>query len=1015
MIDTRLCGKSEGLDEPYSLVGHLVDSAMVCGAIWDGVLTEEQRRRIADALGADPITARRTIMFWTGLHDLGKIMPQFQDMILKSRSSYCGLLGEAAYAHDRKKDTRVGRIRHEQATQAALPQLLAELGYPAKGGRLAKLLLAQVAQLLGGHHGRYPRDNVPGDLRDPLARTPELGAAAWSDQRREHVTALYEVLGRPDLSESGALPVPVAVVIAGMVIVSDWVASQEHVIAAQQKAIAGHQDFGSPASLLVHARHAEEMAPELLRDAGLGRAVFKAGGFRDAFPEITSPYPLQLSVEAGLSGARLEGPGILLVTAPTGDGKTEAALYAASLMGAACGSTGLYFALPTQATANQMYGRLVAFAERNLLDSAQLALLHGGADLYAPYADAQSASIDTDHRPLPEVDGSTIDARGEAIEADAVEPAEAVGQSGSESSAEPRVLSDHEPAGGSDPRISVEAGRWLRQQGRGILAPLAVGTVDQALMGVLPLKRNALRHVGLSGKTVVIDEAHAYDAYTHALLLRLLEWLGALGVPVVLLSATLTGEVAQGMVRSYLSGAEPAGGRRELPTPAYPGWMYASAHGGRVIEPAEPVRSERERDLDVDVRKVSHTYDPTVAEGRLAVLLDALEGVAAEGGCAAVICTTVAEAQQTYEALRAYYRSRYGTDYLGWDDRSEEDRDREDAAAGPRLRLLHARFPARRRAGLTAEAEAWFGRTDKPAVRRPAGPRGVVLVATQVIEQSLDFDFDLVVSDLAPMALLLQRAGRVWRHLTPSPARPAWADSPRLLVLAPVDAKAQMVPPRSWGEVYTPSLLHRTLELLDRQAGVPIAVPGDVQSLVDGVYAAEFPSVAPEVLMERDFRRLADDMARSALADMVALPAPHMVSSLHALTTSTADEDLVRTRLGAESVQVLPVFENEEGRWLDAECTVELPLTGRGVNGRFTRAEMRELLGYVAPLAHGPWHAHRGPDHRPPSVWEKEPRLARLVLLPHRLTSGRQWEGAVLGEYVIAYDHALGLTTRRIL
>ncbi|MBO8202696.1 CRISPR-associated helicase Cas3' [Streptomyces smyrnaeus] len=974
MVDTRLCGKSDGLATPYPVVGHLVDSAVVCGSVWDRVLAEGQRSRVVEALGVGVSEARRIVMFWAGLHDLGKIIPSFQGMLLKARPAHSGFLSEAAYAHDRWADSTVGRIRHESATHAALPQLLARLGYPAAGGRPAKLLALQVAQILGGHHGRYPSDNDPRDLRNPCARMPELGSGAWAEQRQQHAEALYEVLGRPAVPNACAMSPTTAVVIAGMVIVSDWLASQEHVIEAQQKEIEAQADYGSPTSLRGHARRMGRVAPVLVEDAGLGGAGFRTGGFSELFPDIRSPYSLQLSVAHGLSGTRLRGPGVLLVTAPTGEGKTETALYAASLLGAACGGRGLLFALPTQATANQMYGRLVEFAGRNLLDPAQLTLLHGAADLYAPYARPQS---------------------DDAVDAP-----------------EPRVVSDCEPGAEWDGRVSVEAGRWLRGRGRGILAPLAVGTVDQALMAVLPLRRNALRHFGLSGKTVVIDEAHAYDAYTHALLLRLLEWLGALGVPVVLLSATLTGDIARGLVRSYLTGADPSSASRQVPVPAYPGWVYASARDDLVLGPDEPVRSERGRKLAVMVRRVAHTYEPDRAGGRLAAVLDALDGVISGGGCAAVICTTVAEAQQTYAALRDHCRARFGAGYLGWDDCSAEDDQRQDAAAGPRLRLLHARFPAGRRAGLTREAERWFGRTDKLGVRRPTGPRGAVLVATQVIEQSLDLDFDLVVSDLAPMAMLLQRAGRVWRHREPSPSRPAWADVPRLVVLAPAGEDGDLSVPGSWGDVYQHSLLQRTLELLERRAGRPVTVPDDVQALVDGVYAEEFVSVAPEKLMERDFRRLADDMARGALAEMVALPSPHRVTSLHSLTTSDADEELVRTRLGAESVQVLPVFENEDGRWLDEAYSVALPESGRGGAGRFTVAEVRELLSCVVPLAHGPWRAACGPAHDPPADWGREPRLARIVLLPQRVTGG-EVVGAALGEYQITYDHALGLITRR--
>ncbi|AUH44818.1 CRISPR-associated helicase/endonuclease Cas3 [Streptomyces sp. CMB-StM0423] len=970
MIDTRLWGKADGLERPYPLVGHLVDTAMVAGGLWDSVLAAGRRELIAGALGVCGADARRVVMFWAGLHDVGKILSQFQELARRDQPAHCAFLGEAPYVLEPGLQ-QSAKIRHELATSRVVPQLLAELGYPVSG-RPAGLLLMQVAQLLGGHHGRYPRAAEERDLRDPLAGLPELGCGGWEDQRREHVTALHEVLGRPVVPAVRALPVDLAVVVAGVVIISDWLASQEHAVAAQQAAAEADGGLASPEALAAHAERAERAASGLVEAAGLGCARFRSGGLRELFPQIAKPYELQASLERGLSGA-VRGPGVLLVTAPPGEGKTEAALYAAALMGEVCSSSGVFFALPTQATANQMYGRVLDFTARNVRGPAKISLLHGAADLFAGYA----------------------------------EPA------AGEDEVEPRVLSQNDAdSRGAAEAASLVAGRWLRMRGRGILAPVTVGTVDQALMAVLPIKWNALRHLGLSGKTVIIDEAHAYDAYTHALLLRLLTWLGAMDVPVVLLSATLTGSTATGLIEAYLVGAGHPPGASSIPQPAYPGWLYADAAQGRTIGPSAVITSERARTLTIARREVAHSYDPTRADGRLALLLEELEPVVAEGGCAAVICTTVAEAQQTYQALREHYRALFGADYRGWDDRSADDAAGSGAAAGPHLRLLHARFPAHRRGQITAEMEQWFGPVGKEGVQRPRPPRGAVLVATQVIEQSLDLDFDLMITDLAPMALLLQRAGRIWRHAaTP---RPRWCQDPRLAVLIPADDEGRLSPPAAWGDVYAPSLLQRTVDLLEQHGSACVRVPGDVQTLVDGVYAEEFVSSNPENLMKWDIKRLGDEMARTHLAGMVMLPPPQQVGSLHELTTSEADEDLIATRLGLESVPLLPVFVDAAGRrWLDEACEVPLPPRGSRPDGRFTRAEVRALLGYVVPLAHGRWHQSAGEAHEPPPDWRQEPRLSRLVLAPHQVTE-QSTAGAIFGDHVLTLTHTLGLTVRRL-
>ncbi|MFF0446707.1 CRISPR-associated endonuclease Cas3'' [Streptomyces sp. NPDC004609] len=1028
-----MLGKSQGLAQPYPLMGHLLDTAMVAGAVWDAVLTGAQRGAVAAAVGLEIEAAKKVVMFWAGLHDLGKIIPEFQGMLVRERPEHGGFLREAGYAGDRAGGKQAGGLRHEVATNLVLPQLLAGAGYPASG-QVARLLVSQVAQVLGGHHGRYPRGVEERDLGNPLLNCPELGNTGWAEQRQEHMDALHRALGCPEVPEgaTGAygtsgrgMPVALAVVVAGLVIVSDWLASQEHVITAQQRSAGADTEvFGTPASLSAHARRAGAMAPGLVSGAGLGRAVFHDRPFEKLFPEIREPYPLQASLQARLPAVveAGSGPGVLLVTAPPGEGKTEAALYAATVMAAKYGSSGVYFALPTQATANQMYERVARFARRNLLDSAQLTLLHGAAELYEGYAEPAQGNTNTNTQ-------TTNTQTNTEYGVDETEP---------------HVLSGHE---GSTPGgISVTASQWLRTRGRGLLAPIAVGTVDQALLGVLPLKRNALRHLGLSGKTVVIDEAHSYDAYTHALLLRLLTWLGAMRVPVVLLSATLTGQTAAGLVEAYLEGAGRRGkGAYELPAPTYPGWLYADAK--TVSGPAEPVGSVRSRSLDIAVRPVTHTYDPSVRDGRLATLIEELRGVTGTGGCAAVICTTVAEAQKTYEALREHFGELYGPDWTGWDDRHAEAGEPSGAGkhvengehvesgnsgetgepgnAGEhigtgdgreplRLRLLHARFPAWRRAAITAEAESWFGRVGADGVRRPRG--GAVLVSTQVIEQSLDFDFDLIVSDLAPMALLLQRSGRVWRHADPAPPRPDWCKGPRLTVLAPVNGDGRLAPPTAWGDVYSPSLLDRTYELLIRQGDVPVEVPAGVQKLVDGVYADEFDSSDPESLMKRDLERLGADMAAEGIASMVMLPKPAVVSALHQLTTSTADEDLISTRLGAETVQLLPVYDRADGtRWLDAECTVPFPARGTLPGGRFGRAEVRRLLSHVVPYAHGPWRKACTTANDVPAAWSEEPRLARLVLLPHSVPENGDGgpTGQRLGNRDLSVGHTLGLVVTK--
>ncbi|MEI5100871.1 CRISPR-associated helicase Cas3' [Streptomyces sp. PmtG] len=257
------------------------------------------------------------------------------------------------------------------------------------------------------------------------------------------------------------------------------------------------------------------------------------------------------------------------------------------------------------------------------------------------------------------------------------------------------------------------------------------------------MRYNALRLFGLADKVLIVDEAHAYGPWMQSLMVRLLEWLGAFRAPVVLLSATLTGRTVTALVDAYRRGAgftEPC-----QVQPAYPGWLFAGARTGRVGQVRE-VGTARERVLDLRVWPVSWDCDDTAVkpreDGRRNALREVLAPVAEEGGTALVCCTTVAEAQRTYRDLcRAFP---------------------ELARREGGIRLLHSRFPGLLRQEVTADCQAAYG---KPAAGTPLTVRpGSVLVATQIVEQSLDYDFDLVVSDLAPLALLLQRAGRGRRH-----------------------------------------------------------------------------------------------------------------------------------------------------------------------------------------------------------------------------------------------------------
>lgn len=910
-LDTRLWGKERELPHPYPVVCHLLDTAAVFGALWDVLLGAAARERVSEALGLGADQTRAVLSFWAGLHDLGKITPPFQAQVPESFAALCA---DAAYRFAPGAD-KERAFRHEMATHWALAQLLGEVGYPADSRLMRRAVGHQVAQLLGGHHGSFGAVLIPKELSRASEYRPGLGEEGWAAQRRAHFTELRRVTGAEAVPVRG-LPAELAVIVTGLVVVADWLASQRDAIVPLMPP-EGWQ--GKPQELDAHWGRTQEAAVGLVAKARLGRARFEAERFQEMFP--FAPNALQSDLADHLPqlvGER--GAGLLLVTAPTGDGKTEAALYAASVLGRAADARGLYFALPTMATADAMFPRVRDFAAGALGGERALTLLHSMSWLSPAYTQDQQAP--------------------EALDG---------------------LLS-------ADPATVTEAGTWLRGAKRGLLAPLGAGTIDQALAAVLPLRYNALRLFGLSDKVFVVDEAHAYGPWMHQLLSRLLEWLGAFGAPVVLLSATLTGRTAASLVDAYRRGAgflEPS-----AVEPAYPGWLFTDSRSGKVSAP-RTTASQRSRTLDIDLRSVAwDTTDRPVtalrAEGRRAALREVLRPVAEEGGTALVCCTTVAEAQQTFRDLCTAFP--------------------ELAVREGGLRLLHSRFPAHVRQRITADCETAYGkpRSDLDVARpRPAS----ILVATQVVEQSLDFDFDVVVSDLAPLAQLLQRAGRGRRHARGTTGRPPWAhpeDRPLLVVLEPVDGGGKTAVPRTWGTVYDAGLLRRTALLLADQTRTGISIPEDVQRLVDKVYAEDFvdglDAATQQELRRMDMERTAGTMAEEHLAGMVGICAPADVSGdLHVLSRREAGvtEELLTTRLGADSGRVLCLYEQVDGALtLDEAGTLPLPLGGkRGPS----RPELVQIMAHVAPVP-GSWL--RGAEGHPaPAGWSEQVLLRDLVHL----------------------------------
>lgn len=528
----------------------------------------------------------------------------------------------------------------------------------------------------------------------------------------------------------------------------------------------------------------------------------------------------------------------------------------------------------------------------------------------------------------------------------------------------------------------VVASEWFTYRKRGLLSPFGVGTVDQALLAVLQSRHVFVRLFGLTHKVVIVDEVHAYDAYMSTLLGRLLEWLAALGSTVVLLSATLPEQRRIELVRAYQRGLKPNEDHAPLLLLApYPRITWLDTNGGGDASVAVSERARKEV-------RVEWINADAPGKGERFVLGEALHQTLEEGGCAAVVVNTVGRAQALYAALRDYFAREIKEGWLVLD-------------------LLHARFPFAEREERERRSLARFGKPSTDNQR----PFRWILVATQIVEQSLDLDFDLLVTDVAPVDLVLQRIGRLWRHQRDN-RRTAISKPTVWLANLPVEDE---LPRFRLGDerVYDPHVMLRSWLAL-RAQGALIRVPDDVQRLVEAVYADEpYPPDASEALRARWVATRAAREAQIASDEEEArirwLKRPAAPVELWKMSSDPREEDApsfhqahqALTRLAEPSVTLICLFGSADRPYLDRARRRPVDLQTRP-----TIAETRELLrnSLVVADRRVVWTLL---DESAPSPWRDSPLLRHC-----RLRVFDADNTATIGDYSARLDPELGLVIR---
>lgn len=723
----------------YPLFAHLLDTTVAAKAVWDVWLRRGLKQIIADSFypgsSADDDRVRNLVMFIAALHDLGKANPVFQGQcaakdkvgtswaqdLLRNLgipwSKLCLLPG------DRDIESKDSVRRHEQVSGLHLSASEKDFRRQYGGENWLSLVVLS-------HHGYFRIGEKPHNtfkLRNGLND-------CWKQMRD---TVIYDLAKALDIDlaslPSRIGPVPI-LLLSGTTILSDRLASGDEWVKRQQELLKlGVLDTAAPQAWIEksYPRMEERLKENLGVFTGLADSVRSILGEHEPF--------------AAQKEAMRTGRGLWTVMAPTGSGKTEAALLRHENSPE---PERLIFLLPTQATSNAIMHRM----QRVFDETGNIASL---AHSLASLDDFYNVSLESAATKL-----------------------------------------DEELCGGLHPTEFVSSGSSR------LLAPLCVGTIDQALIAAFPRKWIHLRLLALANAHIVIDEVHTLDAYQSALLEPLMEWWSLTDTRVTLLSATQAKRQFQGLVGTYLDVLKDER-EKKLPLNILPEFP-ATSICRRDLE--QPINTE----LEISTSRISYRISagdetnpkfPSVvphmnwAVSSIASYPDARLGI---------FVNRIDTAQKIAKSLVEHF---------------------SNDSNPPEILCLHSRMTAKHRNDVSLELEKKLGKGKD-------GKR-IIVVGTQAIEASLDIDFDLISTDIAPTPSLIQRAGRGWRHDDPLRTERISGPGRRLENL-----EMNIVSPSTKGfhAPYLEAVIKRSISWLEERAsngeGI-IEVPGDIQEMVD--------------------------------------------------------------------------------------------------------------------------------------------------------------------------------------
>ncbi|MFZ5569202.1 MAG: CRISPR-associated helicase Cas3' [Thermodesulfobacteriota bacterium] len=762
----------------HPLVYHCLDVAAVG---W--ILLNPQKPlciHLAAQLKVETRWLRAFFIFCLALHDIGKFSRAFQGLKIELSSDL--VKANPRMQYNERHDTLGFWLWQDRLSVQLEKQL------PGSDEWLKKI--ERWLEIVTGHHGMPPKKSG-GRISNFFEPEDEEAACHFVQDVYSLFLSEFEHAVLRDIDLKQRLKTA-SWQLAGLAVLADWIGSN-------QEYFSYHSE---PEDLTVYwYKRALPSAEIAIQSMPAKPKVSLFQGLSNLFPFIKQPTPLQVyATNEPLN----DKPQLFILEDVTGAGKTEAALTLTHRLLNAGLADGLYVALPTMATANAMYRRLGQVYRRfyENSDLPSLVLAHGARELSDVFR--ESVLLPANQKTDLNYTESHDDQEQELT-------------------------------------ATAYCNAWLADsRKKALLADVGVGTLDQALLAVLPARHQALRLLGLGRKVLLVDEVHAYDSYMQKLLDALLEIHARQGGSVILLSATLPQTMREDLVAAFHRGLGDS--NIEIYSNAYP------------LATHSPTAGEVEKSIDTreEVKR-------TVMIGHLETgkaVIDQIQQAINKGQCVCWIRNTV-------KAARASHRLLAESDWL---DKGH-------------LHLFHSRFAMVDRQRIESDTEERFGEKSNHEDRK-----GQVLIATQVVEQSLDLDFDVLITDLAPIDLIIQRAGRLRRHIRDGQGnriRELDAKDQRgtaiLYLFAPYpkeDADASWLKTHQEGtQAVYPHVgqLWLTAKLLLNDGKGKFTMPDDARSLIEGVYSHCAEDSIPEKLRRDSYDAIGKDQSKKSMANLNAL------------------------------------------------------------------------------------------------------------------------------------------------